>query len=62
MKLEVESQPEYIDERWGRMIHRVEKEYHFMVDNDYPFFKLLSQLDYLVYESKEIAKANKKLK
>jgi len=62
LRLEAEQDPEKVDQKWARLIHRVEKEFHFLVDGDYPFLKLLSQLDYLHWEAKEIKKQSDKNK
>jgi len=60
LKAEYDSSPKKQSERFNKMIHAVEKEYCIPIRYDYPYFKVLSQYEYLLYVQKETKRLSKK--
>lgn len=56
MLAEANNDPIKQDINLSRNIHAVEKEFGVIIDMDYPFAKLISQIEYLHYLGKEYEK------
>ena len=59
---EYDNDPARVDKRFAMTINRVEHESGHFIDEKYPYFKLLSKIEYYSMVDKENARATKKKK
>ena len=60
LQAEVDTHPDTQDRRLSRSIHTIEKEFGTLIDWDYDYIKMLSQITYLEYVANQIEKNKKK--